>query len=189
MPDQFIERLIGTGSRGTFKEALKAANMPFDETKIDGLVRRKIDITVRLAYHVRLFDGALDLLESLMGWVKMALASMNDRQAVKAILEVTSIQRFFEVILTAEDASRHKPDPEIFLRCASELVVEPEFCIVLGDSVFDVEAAKAAGMRCIAVPTGAYSGRELDEVGADLVVGSLTEKKRILEFVFPSGKY
>lgn len=65
--DKFIERLIGIGSRNTFKEALKAQNIPLYERLIDKLVKRKIDIAVSLADRVKLLDGASELLESLNG--------------------------------------------------------------------------------------------------------------------------
>jgi len=186
--DEFIERLIGIGSRNTFKEALKAKNIPFDERLIDKLVQRKIDTAIGLADRVRLFDGASELLESLNGRVKIALASMNNRRVIEKMLEVTPIKRCFEVIITAEKVDKPKPDPEIFLKCASELSSEPKRCVVLEDSVFGVEAAKAAEMECIAVSTGAYSKRELDKAGADVMVGSLTEKERILRFVLSTEK-
>ncbi len=186
--DEFIERLIGTGSRNTFKEALKAQNISSYERLIDKLVKRKADIAVSLADRVKLFDGTSELLESLKGRVKIALASMNDRRIVEKMLEVTAVKRCFEVIVTAEEVDKPKPDPEIFLKCASELASEPRCCVVLEDSVFGVEAAKAAGMKCIAVPTGAYSSRELDKAGADMVVSSLTEKRRILRFVFSTER-
>ncbi len=109
---------------------------------------------------------------------------MNDKAVVEKMLEVTSIKRYFQVIITAEEINKPKPDPEIFLKCASELTIEPRCCAVLEDSVFGVRAAKAAGMACIAISTGAYSNRELDKAGADMVVSSLTEKVRILSFIF-----
>jgi HAD superfamily hydrolase (TIGR01509 family) len=186
--DEFIERLIGIGSRNTFKEALKAQNIPLYERLIDKLVQKKIDIAVSLADRVKLLDGASELLESLNGRVKIALASMNNRKIIEKMLEVTPIKRYFEVIITAEEVDKPKPDPEIFLKCASELASEPGRCVVLEDSVFGVEAAKAARMECIAVSTGAYSRRELDKAGADMVVGSLTEKRRILRFVFSTER-
>jgi HAD superfamily hydrolase (TIGR01509 family) len=182
--DEFIERLIGIGSRNTFKEALKAQNIPFDEKWIDKLVKRKIDTAVSLADRVKLLDGAPELLESLNGQVKIALASVNNRRIIEKMLEVTPIKQYFEVIVTADEVDKPKPDPEIFLKCASELSSEPRRCVVLEDSVFGVEAAKAAKMECIAVSTGAYSKRELDKAGADMVASSLTEKRRILRFVF-----
>ena len=186
--DEFIGRLIGIGSRNTFKEALKAQNIPFDEKWIDKLVKRKIDTANGLADGVRLFDGAPELLESLNGRVKIALASMNNKRIIKKMLRVTPIQRYFEVIVTAEEIDKPKPDPEIFLKCASELASKPQRCVVLEDSVFGVEAAKAAKMRCIAVSSGAYSKQELDKAGADMTVGSLTQKERILRFIFSTEK-
>jgi len=186
--DEFIERLIGIGSGNTFKEALKAQSIPFDEGRIDKLVKRKIDIAVSLADRVKLLDGASELLESLNGRVKIALASMNDKRIIEKMLEVTPIKRYFEVIITAEEIDKPKPDPEIFLKCASELSSEPKRCVVFEDSVFGVEAAKAARMECIAASTGAYSKLELDRAGADMIVGSLTEKERILRFILSTEK-
>jgi beta-phosphoglucomutase-like phosphatase (HAD superfamily) len=186
--DEFIERLIGIGSRNTFKEALKAKNIPFDEKAISKLVERKIDTNIGLADSVKLFDGAPELLESLKGEVKIALASMNDRKIIEKMLEVTRIKRCLQLIISAEEIDRPKPDPEIFLKCASEFAIEPERCVVLEDSVFGVEAAKAAKMKCIAVSTGAYCKRELDDAGADMIVGSLTEKDRILRFIWSTEK-
>jgi beta-phosphoglucomutase len=182
--DTFIERLIGIGSRNTLKEALKVQNIPFDDKLIDKLVKGKIGVAVTLANRVKLFAGASELLESLNDRVKIALASMNDKGVVEKMLEVTSIKRYFQVIITAEEINRPKPDPEIFLKCASELAIEPRCCVVLEDSVFGVRAAKSAGMACIAISTGAYSNRELDKAGADMVVPSLIEKGRILSFIF-----
>ena len=129
----------------------------FIERLIDKLVKRKIDIAVGLADKVKLLDGAPELLESLDGQVKIALASMNNRRIIEKMLEITPIKRCFEVIITAEEVDKPKPDPEIFLKCASELASKPRRCVVLEDSVFGVEAAKAARMECIAVSTGAYS--------------------------------
>jgi beta-phosphoglucomutase len=186
--DESIERLIGIGSRNTFGEVLKAENVPFDEKRIDELVTRKIEVAVGLTHKVKLFNGATELLESLNGQVKIALASMNDRRIVEKMLEVIPVKQYFEVIITADEVDKPKPDPEIFLKCASELATEPDCCLVLEDSVFGVRAAKAARMRCIAVPTGAYSKLELEKAGADIAVGSLTEKEKISSFMYSTEK-
>jgi sugar-phosphatase len=68
--------------------------------------------------------------------------------------------------VTSEDVERGKPDPETFLLAAQRCGVEPKRCVVLEDAVAGIQAAKAAGMRCIGV------GR-MDTAQADLVVDSL----------------
>jgi beta-phosphoglucomutase len=133
---------------------------------------------------ITLFDGALQLLQSLRGKIKLGLASMNDREVVEHLLKVMSLERFFSVVVTADDVALSKPDPEIFLKCADELKSSPENCVVVEDSVFGVEAAKTAKMKCVAVLTGVHSREMLEKADADLIVKSLTDKNEIFNFVF-----
>ncbi|MCJ7721699.1 HAD family phosphatase, partial [Candidatus Bathyarchaeota archaeon] len=74
------------------------------------------------------------------------------------------------------EVANPKPDPEVFLVAAKKLGVAPEDCVVVEDSVFGVRAAKAANMKCIAVPSGAYSKEELEQEQPDLMIDSLLEK-------------
>jgi len=182
--DDFIEKRIGIGSAETFREILRFTKRSFDEELIKQLVMKKIQNEIDLSADVRLFDGAIALLEQLQGRVKLGLASMNDREVIAHMLKTTGTQGFFEVVLTAADITRSKPDPEIFLKCASKLGVSSERCVVFEDSIFGVKAAKAAEMACIAVTTGVYSREALEKEKPDLIVGSLKESNRILGFVF-----
>jgi len=181
---EFIERRIGIGSAETFREVLRSFQMHFDETLIKRLVEKKIQNEVEMSTDVKLFDGTLDLLESLQGKAKLGLASMNDREVINHLLKTTNTQRFFDVVLTTADVSKSKPDPEIFLKCASKLGTSPESCVVFEDSIFGVKAAKTAKMGCITVHTGVYSREELKEANPDLIVDSLKEKGEILNFIF-----
>ena len=133
---------------------------------------------------MKLFTGAIALLEALHGKVKLGLASMNDRAVINHMLKTTNTQKFFDVFVTADDIAEPKPDPEIFLKCALELGSEPDKCVVFEDSIFGVKAAKTAKMSCIAVLTGVYSQKELEKAKPDLVVNSLKEKNEILNFLF-----
>jgi len=182
--DRFIERRIGIGAKNTFRQALEARNMPFDEAKLDGLVKMKTEIQTGLTKEVDLFEGAIELLDSLYGRVKMALATMSNRRVIDRLLLEKEVARYFEFVISVDEVSKPKPDPEIFMRCAIELGTRPEDCAVIEDSIFGVEAAKRAMMKCIAVPTGAYSVEELRRESPDLIVRSLKERGRILAFIF-----
>jgi len=182
--DEFIERLIGIGSAETFREILRSAKVPFDETLIKSLVEKKVQNEIEMSAKVKLFEGAQELLESLRGKVKLGLASMNDRAVISHLLEVTSTQRFFDAVVTAGDIVMSKPNPEIFLKCALELGRKPAKCVVVEDSLFGVKAAKTAEMGCIAVLTGVYSQKELKQENPDLIVASLREKREIFNFIF-----
>jgi HAD superfamily hydrolase (TIGR01509 family) len=181
---EFIQRRIGIGAENTFREALESAEIAFTPEKLEQLVERKVQVEIDMADKVRLFDGALELLKSLDQRMKMALASMNNGRVIHGLLRAMEIRQYFDVVVTVDDVLRSKPDPEIFQRCAQHLAVSPEESVVVEDSIFGVQAAKTAGMRCIAVLTGAYSPMELREVNPDLLVQSVKEREMMLSFLF-----
>ncbi len=181
--DEFLEKMIGIGARNMFKEALKATDTPFDDTLMDSLVKKKTRIQLRLTRRIELFNGAMDLVDALHSKVKIALATMSNRKVVSKILAEKGIVGYFDLVITADEVQQPKPDPEIFLRCAKGLGCQPQRSVVVEDSVFGVVAAKRANIRCIAVPSGAYSIEELRREEPDLIVNSLREKERILEFI------
>ena len=98
------------------------------------------------------------------------------------LVEANNLKKYFEVILTADSVSHSKPNPEIFLKTATELKMNPEKCVIFEDSIFGVKAAKSAGMGCVAVTTGVYSKQELEKEKPDLVVKTLNENQ-ILPFI------
>jgi beta-phosphoglucomutase len=182
--DEFIERLIGIGSAETFREILRSSQTSFDETLIRSLVKTKVQNEIAMSGKLKLFAGALNLLETLRGKAKLGLASMNDHAVINHLLKMTHTQRFFDKVVTAGDIVNPKPNPEIFLKCALQLGSKPDKCVVVEDSIFGVEAAKAAKMGCIAVLTGVYSKKELKKANPDVIVDSLREKSEVLSFIF-----
>jgi HAD superfamily hydrolase (TIGR01509 family) len=181
--NEFIERRIGVGAKETFREILEAKGIETNPALIQKLLKIKTMDQVEKKREVKLFPGALDLLESLNGRVKVGLASMNSREVINDLVEFLNVSRFFNVILTVNEVSKSKPNPEIFLKAAQNLCTKPNNCVVIEDSIFGVKAAKAAGMGCVAVTQGAYSQIELMKANPDLIVSSLREKEVIINFV------
>ena len=179
----FIERRIGTGAAQTFREILQSANKSAGDTIIKKLLAKKIEFEISMSDNVKLFPGARELLEALQGKVRIALASMNNRLVIEELLDKMNIRDCFEVILTVEEVTKFKPDPEIFLKSATKLNIRPEDCVVIEDSIFGVQAARNAGMECIGVLTGVYSRKELETASPRLIVQSLTEKNKILNLI------
>ncbi|MCW4004678.1 MAG: HAD family phosphatase [Candidatus Bathyarchaeota archaeon] len=178
----FIERRIGIGAAETIREVLRSAKVQFDEQLVERLVERKSTIEIELTNGDELFEGARELLGALQGKVKMGLASMNNRSVIMHMLKTNGISDCFNVVLTAESISHSKPDPEIFLKTASQLKSKPERCVILEDSIFGVKAAKSANMACVAVTTGVYSKEELAKEKPDLIVETLKDPE-ILRFI------
>jgi beta-phosphoglucomutase len=113
--------------------------------------------------------GAAEWIERLHArrW-KQAIASSAPRLNVDVILRVLSLADDFDAIVSAEDVTAGKPDPQVFLKAAERLGAEPSRCIVVEDAPAGVEAARRAGMKCIGV-----SG--VHRLDADIAVASLAE--------------
>ncbi|MGW8288651.1 MAG: HAD family hydrolase [Candidatus Bathyarchaeia archaeon] len=182
--DEFIERRMGIGTKKTILEAFRECKMRIAVSTLEKLAKEKIRIHAGLADSINLFDGVTELLEELHGKTKIALATMSNRKVVDTLLPAKKIEGYFDVAVTADDVGKPKPDPEIFLVVAAKLGVKKEDCVVVEDSVFGVRAAKTSGMWCIAVASGVYSREELEKENPDLIIDSLNEKGKILNFVF-----
>ncbi|GAC1349924.1 MAG: beta-phosphoglucomutase [Ktedonobacteraceae bacterium] len=117
--------------------------------------------------------GAMELMQSLheAGFMQ-ALASSTPIENIQLISELLGLGRLLSVLVSGETVPRGKPAPDIGLKAAAELGVEPARCMVIEDAVAGVEAAHAAGMRCIAV-TGNRNLPGLRQ--AELMVRSLVE--------------
>src|SRR5262249_2208715 len=124
---------------------------------------------------VALLPGVRTLLEDFARTgIPQAIGSSAPRGNLDLILEITRTQSFFQAVVAMEDTQRGKPDPQVFLVAAAKLGIQPERCIVFEDAVAGVQAAKAGGMKCVAVRfVGHHPEEALRKAGADLVVESL----------------
>jgi len=126
-----------------------------------------------LRRQVHALPGVRELLAALeQAGFRQALASSAPLKNVALILETLDIGRYFAAVVSEADVTLGKPDPQIFLLAAARLGVAPRRCLVIEDAVAGVQAATAAGMRCLAVTT-TNPGAHL--TAADRVVSSLTE--------------
>jgi HAD superfamily hydrolase (TIGR01509 family) len=115
----------------------------------------------------------LALIESLReSGIKTALASSSPKHLVDLVMDKFGIAGLFDLILSGDEVERGKPAPDIYLGAAKKLGVTPENCVVVEDAPSGVAAAKAAGMRCLAVGTSASKS---GLVAADRVVGGFEE--------------
>jgi HAD superfamily hydrolase (TIGR01509 family) len=117
------------------------------------------------------FDGAEETIRELSGKFRMAIASSANRPEIDITLERLKLSQFFSTIVSSDDITRSKPDPEVFLKAAKALGVDPESCVVIEDATTGIKAANSAGMRAI----GFVSTGEQDLSEAIAVVNSLRE--------------
>jgi beta-phosphoglucomutase family hydrolase len=126
-----------------------------------------------IAGNIKPLPGVIVLMKSLEdAGFQMGLASSTPRENIHLVLEGLGIRNYLKCVIAAEDVSRGKPDPQVFLLAAVKLGIEPGDCIVIEDAVAGVAAARSAGMRCLAITTTHPRG-SLRE--ADLIVDSLVE--------------
>jgi len=97
--------------------------------------------------------------------VPMAVASGSELSIVEPSLDAVGLRSFFPVIVTPEAVRRGKPAPDMFLLAAERLGVRPQDCLVYEDGRSGIEAAAAAGMACVYIPSNEARLRELTEQG------------------------
>lgn len=121
----------------------------------------------------RPLPGSMELMRGLHdAGYRQALASSTPPENIELISEVLGLKRYLSKLVSGEAVARGKPAPDIFLKAAQELDAVPDVCLVIEDAVAGVQAAHAAGMRCIAVA----GNRDLPGLReAELMVRSLTE--------------
>lgn len=147
-----------------------------DDAELTALGERKEDrYRAAAAQGVELLPGVRALVEDLhrAGFVQ-AIGSSAPQKNLALILRLTGIASFFSVVIGSEDTQRGKPDPQVFLLAAERLGVAPSRCVVFEDAVAGVQAARAGGMKCVAVRcVGHHSAASLRQAGADLIVETL----------------
>ena len=118
--------------------------------------------------------GVRALLDSLdTAAIPFAIGSSTPRRNIVTALGLCGLENRFRAIAAAEDVSNGKPDPEVFLCAASRLNSPAEKCVVFEDAHVGISAARAGGMKCIAVTT--THARETFGDTADRIIDSLAE--------------
>jgi HAD superfamily hydrolase (TIGR01509 family) len=147
------DKLAVTG--GVVRESVRKAAAKYGLLdQADELYRERIALFEQLAEEdLQLRPGVQDLLRRMKARrLRCAVVTSGERAYVTWALDHFGIEQFFQVVVCAEDLTRHKPDPAPYLRAAEKLRVDPGECVALEDSRTGLLAAKAAGMTCIVVP-------------------------------------
>ncbi len=122
---------------------------------------------------VTILPGVIRYLKSLRdAGIPCVIGTSTQRDNVEFILEMTELRPYFQEMVTSEDVSHGKPDPEVFLKAAERAGLPPEQCVVFEDALYGIQAAKAGGMTAVGVLT-THPGAFLK--GADRLVAQLDE--------------
>lgn len=163
-PEEFRE-LVGTGEANYFGTVVRKHG----GTYIPAMKDRIYEYYVQDAWKdIILFEGVGDVIRTLHArGFKVAIASGSLPIKVNTNIKVGNLPvECFSAIVTSADVKNQKPDPEIFLKAAGKMGLDPSQCIVAEDAVSGVQGAKAGGMKCMGITT-TFPASRLISLGAD----------------------
>jgi len=163
-PEEVTRKYAGVKTSEFFKELLGG--------NVDKIMQEKWALMAELAKQgIEPMEGSVELIKMLgERGVKMAVASASDYAYVIEVLTCLGIENYFEIIVTGDQVSKGKPDPESFLLAAERMEVSPFYCIVIEDGRRGMVAAKKVGMKCIGLVED-----ESKNYPADILVKSMLE--------------
>jgi HAD superfamily hydrolase (TIGR01509 family) len=172
MTPAILNRMLGLRAVDAVKIPIEMLDLPVDE---ETALRERDEIflaAVPGAIHAH--DGAVELIDELRAReIPIALATSGHRRYVDLALASAGLTGRFDQEVTAELVTRGKPNPDVYLRAADLLGTPPEACLALEDAPNGVTAAKAATMRCFAIPGDHATPEAVSH--ADAVLGSLND--------------
>jgi HAD superfamily hydrolase (TIGR01549 family) len=176
-----IHRKIGMSgglfARGVAREVGRA----LADEEVEAVQRRHGELFRELQPERRPLPGAADLLRYLSeAGIPWGIATSGRRPEIDASLEALAVARD-AVLVERGHVARAKPEPDLFIACAERLGLPPADCYVVGDAVWDLLAARRAGMLSVGVLTGGYGEDELIRAGAFLVYRDVAELRVSLD--------
>ncbi len=173
---------LGFDDRGCILEALRINRRPISPSLIEELMAKKAAAYMAsIKDHLVIFPGVREFIEAAAATYPIAIASGALRVEIELVLEQIGIRKAFRHITSAEDVTCGKPNPEPFLQALAGLnrhqstaAILPDSCLVIEDSLPGIRAAKAAGMKVLAV-ANTHTIQDLHE--ADAISSSLSETR------------
>lgn len=167
-PMNAIHRLIGMGGDQLVPELLGHRS--------ERATAARPDQYKQLIDEVSAFPGAQDLLWRLhTAGLLVVLATSAPNHELEYLLKILDADGAVTATTSADDVSASKPAPEVFRAAMDVGNIDPARCLAVGDSVWDIAGARAAGIGCVAVESGGFSRHELSEAGALFVYRDVGE--------------
>jgi HAD superfamily hydrolase (TIGR01509 family) len=174
-PEDFIKG-IGKGAEKFVKAAADVHGLQLTNEQIKAAAQLREQYLIKAIREEQLpaFPGVLEIINAALQRkdFRLAIATSATLELSRAILESAKVPYQKMVYVTGSEITRKKPDPELFLVAASRMSILPANCVVFEDAPSGVQAAKAAGAKCIAVTN---STTEENLSGADLICDSLEQ--------------
>lgn len=132
--------------------------------------------------HSRLYNGAREALDYLTdaGCYRLGCVTNKPARYTEPLLKALGVYEYFDIIVSGDTLEKKKPDPAPLIYAAEQLNTSPRLSLMAGDSVNDVEAARAAGFQVVCVNYGYNHGRDIRDANPDAVIDSLADLKSLL---------
>ncbi|HVW65606.1 MAG TPA: phosphoglycolate phosphatase [Nitrosospira sp.] len=182
-PFETIQSYIGKGIQKLVKRALTGS---LDGEPDIELFERAMPIYEReyaktLYVNTRPYPGVLDGLNILReAGFRLACVTNKAEAFTLPLLQAAGLTEYFDIILSGDSLPRKKPDPLPLLHACSHFGILPSEMLLIGDSLNDAEAARAAGCHIFCVPYGYNEGRDVRELDCDAVVPSVLDAVRLI---------
>lgn len=169
--EQFEKEVFGRREKETFSFLL---GRDIQEQELGALSDERTQIVMDVfGDQIKPVPGITAFLQQLAAaGIPIGLATSSRKPYMNYILDTFELQSYFSAIVSGEDCSRGKPDPEIYLKAASLLNVDPKTCIAFEDSLSGIASARSAGMKVVGIAT-TQDAQEL--TNTILVVKDFTE--------------
>jgi HAD superfamily hydrolase (TIGR01509 family) len=142
---------VGRSDKEFLKELKEKGTIP-ENLDIKEIQEEKLGFLIELAdKRVDFFQNVEELLISLKKNYLLCVASNSDIKFISKVLKNANLISYFRFVLTVNDVEKPKPAPDIYLLAVKRMGFKPKECIVIEDSAVGIEAAKGAGMKCVAI--------------------------------------
>jgi HAD superfamily hydrolase (TIGR01509 family) len=185
MTEEQYKHTIGMSDEETSHYILDLTGISYDPQALAREHRRLTAMNIDEALEPK--PGLLPLLETLQGrGYPMAVASNSPVAHVRQAIAKVGIVGYFACVISAEHVTQPKPAPDVYLEAARCLGLDPRRCLALEDSPAGVQAAQAAGMRCLFIPSPDFSKSDIAAVDAP-VFASLSACHEALDEILADG--
>ncbi len=165
--------MMGMSSREWSRYMHDVIGLPEQPEEINREVVRRLEAIYRERLPV--IPGAREAVERIAARWPLALASSSNRELIDLVLELLGVADLFRATVSSEEVARGKPAPDVYLEAARRLGVDPTKAAAVEDSDNGIRAAKAAGMRVVAIPNKHFPPGPDALAEADVVLDSLAD--------------
>lgn len=179
--EEYAREYLAYDDKTFFSELFKNRDFKHDEFVISEFISRKSHhFNNVLRGNILILEGVPEFIKTLSGKYPLSIGSGALRNEILEILEYSGLRKHFDIIVSADDVEKCKPNPEVYIKVLDRLnesgylkdKITADQCLVIEDSISGIQAAHSAGMKCLAI-TNSYNAEKLAQ--ADYVVNSLNE--------------